>query len=86
MGNCYIIKTTDSGEILYSCCCKDTSEDKKEMKCGREYIEYYQDNKIEKFLIDFNKHVLIDKSHKSYSVEIEPSRVYFEIMKKHCKY
>jgi len=43
------------------------------------------ENKIEKFNINYKDHVLIDKSDKAYSVEIEPSKIYFEIIKNHCK-
>jgi len=84
MGNCQNIQKIGR-EMINSCCSTDTTEEQNDVKCGREYIDYYLDNKIEKFYINFNKHVLIDKSDKSYSVEIEPSRVYFEIMKRHSK-
>jgi len=83
MGNCEKIKNVDSNEVFYSCCTIEPRIETKEIKCGREFIDYYLDNKIEKFFIDFTKHVMVDKSDKAYSVEIEPLKNYFQIMMKH---
>ena len=85
MGNCANIQNVNAGEMIYSCCPADSNIESTEVKCGREFIEYYLENKIEKFFINSKKMILVDKSDKAYSVEIEPSKIYFEIMRKNCK-
>lgn len=85
MGNCETIKNVNANDVFYSCCSTEPRVETKEIKCGREFIDYYLENKIEKFFINYAKHVLVDKSDKAYSVEIEPSTNYFQIMKKHSK-
>lgn len=84
MGNCQTINNVNTNEFLYPCCSSEQRVETKEIRCGKEFIEYYLENKIEKFYINFAKNLLVDKSDKAYSVEIEPSSNYFQIMKSHC--
>jgi len=69
-------------EFIYPCCSSDAKIESKEIKCGREFSEYYIHNKFEKFYINFAKNILVDISDKAFSVEIEPSSNYFQIMKR----
>lgn len=81
MGNCETLKNMNNAkEIIFSCC--DSSKvDLLEVQCEKEFIHYYANNKLEKFLINFNKGVIVDRTNKSYNIEIKPSKIFFEIMK-----
>jgi hypothetical protein len=84
MGNCiYDIKNRKSSEFLFPCCKMDTNlTESYEIKCGERFINYYINNKIKKYTIDFEKKVLIDTTIKSSQMEIRPSNLYFEIIEK----
>jgi len=82
MGNCKIIHKEVGTQLLYICCSDETQLEQKEVNCGGENISYYTNYKIEKFTILFDQQIFFIKLDSKTRIDIEPSKIYFQIMKK----
>lgn len=83
MGNCMNIKDRKSTEFLFPCCKLGTNfTETFEIKCVERFKNYYINNKIKKYSINFEKQFIIDTTINSSPEEIKPSPLYFEIIEK----
>jgi len=81
MGNCINLKDRKSTEFLFPCCKLDSNfTENFEIICVEGFLNYYINNKIKKYSIDFQKQIIIDTTINSSPVEIKPSKLFVDII------